>query len=163
MPRSVGPDPPGRSNPAMRFLRHIAAILACSATAGMVSAVFHPLAPPWFAEQGGPRERWRIDLSEARQHAAAGEVVWIDARTRDEFEQGHHPGAFLLNPEDWGELMFEHQFALQDAFGKPVVVYAAPDEELRAAEIAQRLRELLGLDPVHVLAADWREIATEDP
>ncbi len=147
----------------MRFLRHIAAILVCAAAAGVASAVFHPLAPPWFADEGGRHDRWRINPFEARQLAAAGEAVWIDARARDEFEQGHHPGALLLNPEEWGELMFEHQLALQDAFGKPVVVYAAPDEELRAAEIAQRLRELLGLAPVHVLAADWRDIAAEGP
>ncbi len=98
-------------------------------------------------------------MVEAQGLAESGDVLWIDARKREAYESGHLPGALLLNPEEWGELMFEHQTALQAAFERPVVVYCEGTGCERSGDIAQRLRELLGLDPVYVLEGDWRELA----
>lgn len=142
----------------MRATRQAAAILACALVAGSVSALIHPRRPPWF-ELGDPAaERWRLPVAEARRLADSGGVVWIDARKRSDYEAGHLPGALLLNAEEWAELMFEHQVALQDAFDRPVIVYCDGKACALSAEIATRLRELLGLDPVYVLEGDWREI-----
>jgi rhodanese-related sulfurtransferase len=144
-------------------LRQIAMIVACAAAAGTASALLHPLAPPWFRTDEGGAGRWRITSEEAARLAAASEVLWIDARPQADFDRGHLPGAMLLNPEEWGELMFENQDALLEAFSHPVIVYADPADPIRAAEIGQRLRELLGLDPVHVLEGDWRALAGPEP
>lgn len=143
----------------MTPLRQIGAILACAGLAGFASAVLHPFAPAWFPAKEGPTSRWSILPEEARQLASKADLLWIDARSREEYEVGHLPGALLLNPDEWGELMFEHQFALQEAFSRPIVVYAEPADPVRAADIAQRLRELLGLDPVYVLEGSWTSLA----
>ncbi len=142
----------------MNAWRQAALILACALFAGAVSAFFHPRRPPWYEVEDPALVRWQLDLAGAKALAADGETVWIDARPRAAYEAGHVPGALLLNADEWGELMFEHQFALQEAFEKPVVVYCDGESCTRSAEIAQRLRELIGLDPVYVLDGDWREL-----
>lgn len=142
----------------MSLWKQIGFILLCATVAGAASAVFHPLRPPWREVEDPSLLRWQLPVSEARKLVASGPVVWIDARKRSAFEAGHLPGALLLNAEEWGELMFEHQVALQDAFERPVIVYCDGDRCERSADIAQRLRELLGLDPVYLLKGDWREL-----
>ena len=142
----------------MNAWKQAALILGCALAAGVASAVFHPKRPPWHEVENPAEERWTIDPAKARELAAAGPIVWIDARSRKAYEEGHVSGALLLNAEEWGELMFEHQFALQEAFQRPVIVYCDGDSCDRSREIAQRLRELIGLDPVYVLQGDWRAI-----
>ncbi len=141
----------------MSVWRQASLILACALAAGAISAAFHPGRPPWFEVADPTRERWEIEVPRARELAAAGRVVWIDARPRADFEKDHLPGALLLNSEEWGDLMFEHQDALRDAFERPVIVYCDGEGCARSGDIAQRLRELLGLDPVYVLKGPWQE------
>lgn len=147
----------------MRVWQQVALILLAAFLAGGVSAVVHPLRPPWFESEDPALSRWRLDLSAARELMNQGGVVWIDARSRKDHEAGAISGSLLLNPEEWGDLMFEHQMALQEAFDHPVVVYCDGEECSRSSEVAGRLRELLGLDPVYVLEGDWRELETPAP
>jgi rhodanese-related sulfurtransferase len=133
-------------------------ILLLAALAGAASAVFHPRRPPWYEVRDAAEMRWGISLTEAKEIIRRGEVVWVDARTGANYEAGHLPGAILLNPEEWGDLLFQSQEALQAAFDRPVIVYCDGDACTRSAEVGQRLRELMGLDPVYVLQGEWREL-----
>lgn len=142
----------------MSAWRQAALILVCALVAGGASAVFHPRRPPWYEVEDPVLARWRLPVSKVRELAATEPVVWIDARPRAAYEAGHFPDALLLNMEEWADLMFEHQIPLQAAFERPVVVYCDGESCERSAEVAQRLRELLGLDPVYVLEGDWREL-----
>lgn len=146
----------------MSAWRPFAGILLAALLAGAVSAWLHPRRPPWYEVESTERQRYSLDLEGARALTRASEVLWIDARTRQAYEQGHLPGALLLNQEEWGDLMFEHQFTLSAAIDQVVVVYCDGSGCTRSADIAQRLRELLGLDPVYVLQGDWRELL-DDP
>lgn len=131
-------------------------LLALAAVAGTAATVFHPRRPPWYEVVDPAEMRWSISPEKARSLAAAGGVVWIDARTRADYEADHLPGAILLNPEEWGDLLFQSQESLQAAFDRPVIVYCDGDACTRSAEVGTRLRELMGLDPVYVLKGDWR-------
>lgn len=131
-------------------------LLALAAMSAAVSAVFHPFRPPWYEVVNPAEMRWNISLDEARNLVADGEVVWIDARSRADYQADHLPGAILLNPEEWGELLFQSQESLQSAFARPVIVYCDGDACTRSAEVGERLRELLGLSPVYILKGDWR-------
>lgn len=142
----------------MSTWRQALLILALASLAAGLSASFHPRRPPWFETSDPATVRWEIDLAAARAMSAEGPVVWIDSRPRADYDKGHLGGALLLNPEEWGDLMFEHQEALRAAFDHPVVVYCDGEGCERSADIAQRLRELLGLDPVYVLKGPWREL-----
>lgn len=142
----------------MKIWKQAGWIVAAALVAGTVSAFVHPLRPPWREIEDPAEAQWRLDLAGARSLLAAGPVVWVDARTRRAHETESIPGSLLLNQEEWGELMFEHQMALQEAFAQPVVVYCDGKDCGRSVEIAKRLRELLGLDPVYVLEGDWRTL-----
>ena len=54
--------------------------------------------------------------------------------------------------------MFSNQDVLQAVLDSPVIVYCDGSSCLRSAEVAERLRELLGLDPVYVLQGEWRDL-----
>ncbi len=135
-----------------------AGLVGCAILAGGVSALFHPSSPPWYEVEDSDSQRNRISVSQAHVLEEKGRVVWIDARTRAEYDAGHVSGAILLNVEEWADLMFAHQMDLQEAYGIPVIVYCSGGGCERSAEIAQRLRELIGLDPVYVLDGDWQEL-----
>lgn len=147
----------------MNIWKQSGLLVAAALIAGTVSAFVHPFRPPWREVEDPATARWRIDTARARELMRGGPVVWIDARSRGAHEAGAIPGSLLLNAEEWGELMFEHQIALQEAFERPVIVYCDGEECSRSVEIAGRLRELLGLDPVYVLEGDWRELEVEGP
>src|SRR5690606_35915841 len=102
-------------------------LLALAALAGTAATVFHPRRPPWYEVVDPAEMRWSISPEKARSLAAAGGVVWIDARTRADYEADHLPGAILLNPEEWGDLLFQSQESLQAAFDRPVIVYCDGD------------------------------------
>lgn len=135
-------------------LRQAVGILGISGLIAIAVALWHPRAPAWFlVEEPDP---WAISLE---QVIALGEdVVWIDARPQKAYDQGHLEGALLLDEDQWGELMFEHQDALQEAIGKPVVIYCDGKRCKRSQSVAKKLRELLGLEPVYVLRGAWRDL-----
>jgi rhodanese-related sulfurtransferase len=147
----------------MKVWQQSGLLITSALVAGTISAFVHPLRPPWRAVPDPATARWRIDPAQALELMGGEAVVWIDARPRDAHEAGAISGSLLLNPEEWGELMFEHQTALQEAFEKPVIVYCDGEDCSRSDEIAGRLRELLGLEPVYVLEGDWRELQGAAP
>ncbi|MEX2580649.1 MAG: rhodanese-like domain-containing protein [Verrucomicrobiales bacterium] len=138
--------------------RQIGAILSLALAAAILSAFFHPKRPAWRVVESTEELRWQISLDEAKQLAAANEVLWIDARSRETFEDSSLPNAILLNTDEWGDLMFEHMDVLQSAMDRPVVVYCDGTRCAESHEVATRLRELLGLEPVYVLKGDWRDL-----
>lgn len=138
-----------------RTLTQAALLLVLSAGVAAATAWLHPRAPAWRVAATG--ERW--DLT-AEQAAALGpDALWVDARRESDYRSGHAPGAILLNEEGWGDQLFTHQDRLQAAMGQPVVVYCDGSGCERSRHVAERLRELLGLEPVYVLRGDWRRAA----
>jgi rhodanese-related sulfurtransferase len=142
----------------MNAWKQAAIILSLAAAAGAAAAVFHPQRPPWFEVRNPAELRWAISPDEARKLMAEGEVFWIDARSRASYEADHLPGAVLLNPEEWGELLFNNQEAFQSLLDRPVIVYCDGDACTRSSEVGERLRELMGLEPVYILRGEWREL-----
>ena len=134
-----------------------ALLLGLSVAVAGAMALWHPRAPSWFlVEEPDP---WAVTPEQVR--AFTDEVVWIDARPQKLYDKGHLEGAILLDEDQWGDLMFQHQDALMAAVGKPVVIYCDGKRCKRSQSVAQKLRELVGLDPVYVLKGDWREFAGE--
>ena len=104
--------------------------------------------------------RWQIVPESAARLAKEGAVLWVDARSREKYEAGHLEGAILLNLGEWGDLMFQHMDALQSAMDKSVVVNCDTGDCKKSLEVATRLRELLGLEPVYVLKGEWTDLET---
>ena len=112
------------------------------------SAAFHLKQPGWdpSALQAG-----EIFLSSVS--ALSQPVLWVDARSQDQYEKEHVPQALLLNEDGW-----ERQFSAvvqQWQPGRPVVVYCDSQECQASHSVAKRLRES-GIAPVYVLKGGWQ-------
>jgi len=118
-------------------------VLASGVMAVLVWAV-HP-SPPRF-----DGDAIAVDLEEVSSWV---EVQWIDARTREEFEEERVPGAILLNVEEW-ETQLGELLAGWDP-SRPIVVYCSSLSCLRSHEVADRLRSDLGVENVYVLRDGW--------
>lgn len=80
-------------------------------------------------------------------------VIWVDARPAEEFEQGQIPGAFSLNEDRWNELL--PQFLGQWSPEKKVIVYCSAQSCNASREVAKRLRDEAQLKNVFVLDGGW--------
>ena len=141
------------------IIRETAIVLGIALFASVLSAFFHPRRPAWFLVESEDVKRWSISEELALELIEKNDTLWIDARPNKKFREGHFPGAISLDLENWGDLMFQHQETLQSAIGKPVIVYCDGTRCEKSKEVAQRLRELLGLEPVYLLKGNWRKIA----
>jgi rhodanese-related sulfurtransferase len=82
-------------------------------------------------------------------------AIWVDARPDNEYEQGHVPGAILLNEDHWNELL--PQFLSRWSPNKKVVVYCSAKSCNLAGDVARRLRDEAQLKDVFVLEGGWEE------
>ena len=132
----------------MRIAVQIAVLCAVSVAGAFGIWKWHPNKPPlyFFADQVKEGE---VELAQALEWQAAGQVLWIDARSREKFEAGHVEGAVLLNEQDdFNQLFMESIHILQNSADKRLVIYCG--SELCAA--AERIADKLEMFPdVHVL------------
>lgn len=123
-----------------------------------LSAFFHPKRPSWYQVVPEDVKRWSIDETKAAEIIKTENILWVDARPAKKFNEEHYPGAISLDVEDWANLMFEQQETLQGAMGKTVIVYCDGTRCEKSQDVAKRLREFLGLDPVFLLKGNWRKL-----
>lgn len=92
-----------------------------------------------------------LTLAEARGHR--GPLLWIDARSADEYARGHLPEAVPLNLAEWdrqiGPLLARWQP------GARVVIYCDDRACGTSRRVATRLREEYQLDDVWILHGGW--------
>ncbi|MDF1656456.1 MAG: rhodanese-like domain-containing protein [Verrucomicrobiales bacterium] len=138
--------------------KQVVVIVGLSIVATLFSVAFHPKRPSWYRVSSPEELRWQILPAEIAELSKNDEILWVDAREREKFEVDHMQGAILLNLGEWGDLMFQHMDILQSAFSRPVVVYCDTETCGKSQEVAKRLRELIGLEPVYVLKGSWREL-----
>ena len=138
----------------MRTIGQALVILALTAVAATATNFWHPRAPAWYLNQQplGENEVTLADI-EARWK---GEVLWIDARLRSEYDAGHVPGALLLNEQEADQLMFEHFEKLQDN-KKPLIVYCSGAACQASRKMMQYLKDRLPIEEIYVLRGGWAE------
>jgi rhodanese-related sulfurtransferase len=143
-------------------IARIRVLLALAAVAATVTWWIHPQRPPWRAVSSSGDHRWIVDEEAARALARSGTFLYVDVRSDAAYSDGHLVDALRFAPSEWGELVFAHLDALEDHRGKPVLVYGDPPDRVSCLDVASRLRELLGMDPVYVLEGDWRVLLDSD-
>jgi rhodanese-related sulfurtransferase len=126
--------------------RQLAALLALALIPALVSGLIQlkRTGPPMIEDEVAPSlvQSW------------GDKVQWVDARPRAKFDAGHIPGAALLNEDEWDRLVP----AFLDAWEpeKIVVVYCDGGSCDASHAVAQRLRDDLKLENVHVLKGGWK-------
>jgi rhodanese-related sulfurtransferase len=131
----------------MGVLRQALFILLVALIPASLTAAFHPRRPPWSQETLAPGEEMLSTVLAWREN-----VLWVDARSMEEYEAEHVPGALLLNLENWDQLF--PKFLDQWVPGKRVVVYCSAATCELSREVAERLRKN-SISPVFVLKGGW--------
>lgn len=115
------------------------------------TGLLHPKAPIWNIAELKPGE---IRVRDAL--AWGDQVLWIDARSGQLFEQEHIPGipgALRLNEDEWESLL--PQLLQVWHPDRKVVVYCDSSACQASHNVARRLREEVGLTDVYVLHGGW--------
>jgi rhodanese-related sulfurtransferase len=123
--------------------RVVLGLLLVALVPAVMSAWLHPQGPAWVRTG---------DVSVAVARAWA-DVLWVDARAASAYQHAHVPGALNLSPGSWDEQVGD--FVAAWGPGRRVVVYCDGHGCQVSREVAQRLRDELGLKNVHVLTGGW--------
>jgi rhodanese-related sulfurtransferase len=94
-----------------------------------------------------------MNLEEAQAAFEAQSVLFLDARTPEEYAEGHVPGALNLPTYEFEEHFPDLADLVEDA--PSVVVYCEGMECSDSIEVAERLLEV-GCEGVHVFEPGWR-------
>jgi rhodanese-related sulfurtransferase len=87
---------------------------------------------------------------------ALGSALWVDVRPEEAFANGHYPGAYNIDPENW----MEGVGLLLEAWdpGESIIVYCDGDSCSISREMAYRIRSELGLEPTYWLRGGWEAL-----
>jgi len=128
-------------------VRQASLILLAALVPASLTAAFHPRRPVWSQETLAPGEEMLPTVL-----AWGANALWVDARTADEYETEHVPGAISLNLENWDQLF--PKFLDAWTREKKVVVYCSAATCELSREVAERLRKS-GISSVYVLKGGW--------
>ena len=124
--------------------------------------LFLPLAPALgvFAVQfySGTVPRLRIPMPTVLATVAQRweRPLWVDARSREAYEEGHKEGAVWLNEGSWQEGL---PMVLDEwSPGRRVVVYCSSQSCQESQAVARRLMEETGWPDIFVLAGGWEQL-----
>lgn len=93
------------------------------------------------------------------QVPADADIVWVDARTRAEWETSGLPGSILWNLDPTEDMQaFEADAAMRIAVNPRVIVYCADENCGISRQIAERIRGLGFGAEVSVLHGGWRAL-----
>ncbi len=131
------------------MLQESLATTARKASLLLVLAAFPALGSAWFHPQT-PERTFAPEVSEEQLGGWGESVLLLDARTAEEFAQGHLSGAVLVNEDDWGASMDRFLQAWQP--GIRVVVYCGGKGCAASHSVAMRLIRESGIDEIYVLS-----------
>ncbi|TVP79261.1 MAG: rhodanese-like domain-containing protein [Puniceicoccaceae bacterium] len=137
----------GSLNIGSTIVRQCLVILALSLTGAAYSLVSGTAPLPWAKAPLAPGE---IRLADAQ----ALDVIWIDARSLEAFEQAHAPGALFIDEGDWDTGLLE----LMDHWltePRAIVVYCGSESCDTSQRVADRLREALPEAEIYSLKGGW--------
>jgi rhodanese-related sulfurtransferase len=131
----------------MKLARRILVILLIALLPAVGAGFFHPKRPGWSRPVAGNE----IDLQTATGWGT--QVLWVDARSRADFDKGHIPQAVLLNQGEWEQLIDGFLDAWQR--DSKVVVYCSSLSCDASHEVAERLKSEAQIGNVYVLKGGW--------
>jgi rhodanese-related sulfurtransferase len=117
---------------------------------------FMPATWCWYHTKPAAEALQPYEVTVEDPRLAAWQPLWIDARSREDYDAGHIGGAVPLNEQEW-DCMLAGVFEVWKP-DRPIIVYcsAGCDESER---VAFRLRDL-GMEPVYFLSGGyeaWKE------
>mgnify|MGYP003310626821 FL=1 len=113
--------------------------------------MWHPERPALYLVPNQLRDD-EIMLDKVLEWEADRGVVWIDARSRANFDKSRVKGAYLLNEmEDFYSLLEPIWSEIQNKSDLPFIVYCSSESCLASRKVAEKLRESVGVSEVYIL------------
>ncbi|WOO43252.1 rhodanese-like domain-containing protein [Rubellicoccus peritrichatus] len=110
----------------------------------------NPDMPPW-TETSLEEDEVNLSMVEAWPE----QPLWIDARSTEAFEADHISGAVNLNLDHFEDQMIAFLDVWQP--NQQIVIYCDSRQCGASKEVAQRLRDDMGIDNIYVLKGGWQE------
>ena len=122
-----------------------------AAFSGLAIYMWHPERPALYLVPNQLRDD-EIMLDKVLEWEADRGVVWIDARSRANFDKSRVEGAYLLNEmEDFYSLLEPIWSEIQNKSDLPFIVYCSSESCLASRKVAEKLRESVGVSEVYIL------------
>ena len=122
-----------------------------AAFSGLAIYMCHPERPALYLVPNQLRDD-EIMLNKVLEWEADRGVVWIDARSRANFDKSRVKGAYLLNEmEDFYSLLEPIWSEIQNKSDLPFIVYCSSESCLASRKVAEKLRESVGVSEVYIL------------
>ncbi len=121
----------------LRMACQTAVLLALAAAGAFATWKWHPNAPALglVEESASPGE---ISIKNALGLVKEKRIIWLDARSSQQFSKGHIDGALPLNEQEWEEQVVAVFDALQNDSGKSTVVIYC---DAQRCESSRRIRD----------------------
>lgn len=136
----------------MNLVKEICLLAILSFIGAVATHFYHPQAPAWYVHQD-PAKEGEVTMSQIHSQWN-DEVLWIDARSREDFEKEHIPNAILLNEAEVDALLFEHFDRIQSN-EKPIVIYCNGLSCEASHRMRDYLKERIAIDQIFVLRGGW--------
>lgn len=127
-------------------------LVLLAALGAAASYVAHPRAPALYLTE----EPLRDDEVGLKQIAERwqGDVIWLDARPKDQYEKAHIPGALMLNEQGFDEQLLAILDTLQTAT-KPVIIYCGGEKCEASREMREKLTQRVPIEDCYILKGGW--------
>ncbi len=123
-----------------------------AAVAATAAFQLHPRAPALYLVQE-PLKADEVGLKEI-QERWKGDVIWLDARPREQFDAGHIPGARVLNEQEFDTQLLEMLDTLQAAT-KPIIIYCGGQKCEASRHVREKLLTMVPVDECFILKGGW--------
>ncbi len=131
-------------------------LLGLTGVAAIGTHYIHPRAPAWYAVSTPMRdEDVTLEAVAQRWH---NDVLWIDARPKDQYAAAHAPGALLISEQDADAQLAENTEALITT-KKPIVIYCSSDSCEASRKMREYILKRVPVDQIYVLHGGWKEMA----
>ncbi|WP_146855147.1 rhodanese-like domain-containing protein [Brevifollis gellanilyticus] len=127
-------------------------IVLLAAAAATAAFQVHPRAPALYAVQE-PLKADEVGLKEI-QERWKGDVIWLDARPRDQFDKDHIPNARLLNEQEFDTQLFDLLETLQTAT-KPIIIYCSGQKCEASRHVREKLLATVPIDNCFILKGGY--------
>lgn len=133
-----------------RFLVQSAWVLLLSLIAASMTWLVTPQPPLWSAAS----RPGAIGAAELQVLPDDTCIIWLDARSPEQYQAGHLPGAIHCSEDDWRASLDAYLQAWQpDCL---TVIYCDGQACQASTAVAERLRQATGFDNIHVFHGEWR-------
>jgi rhodanese-related sulfurtransferase len=136
----------------MKALIQAVILIAVSALAALATQAWHPRAPALYVTEEPLRED-EMSMQVIRERFG-GQVLWIDARPQEQFDEEHVPEALLINEQKFDEQVLGNLDRLQ-LNRNPVVVYCSAQKCEASRKVMMKLKEMGFVQEAFVLKGGW--------